>query len=218
MKNLILGCLLLSTPALAATSGLNASSVLLTIYGVAISPNTDCSNATVVANFPGGVQFDFMQNPALLSGNITPGTYNCMIMKMSDVIVFTPSSTSDSGFCTTGQSVTRDVCRAGGPTYTPTTFNADNTVTFGASTACTGSQATPANDQPALFLSTGSTNTSGNNSQPFSQPTSATNGFNLGAPFVVTGSNAGTFVVNFTGKVQEQGGVCDLSPPVFSFR
>ena len=195
----------------------NASQVLISIYSVAVSTSADCSNPTVVIdNGATARQVDFIANSNLGSSSVANGTYPCVILKMSDVITFTPASTS--GSCTGGTQYTIDVCRANGSTYTPLTVS--GTVgTYGSTTACTGSQASPVDDKVSLFLSTQSTNSGSGGGQAFTRPASAgTNGFTLNGAFTVSGSATGTFVVNFNNKIDGSGATCDLQPPIFGFR
>ena len=70
------------------------------------------SNATAT-------EVDFLARPTLGSGNPPDGTYQCVIIKMSDLIKFTPSATA--GLCTAGTQYTADICRTdnGGMTQAP---------------------------------------------------------------------------------------------------
>ena len=214
MKQFLLMLGLACVPA-GANAAVDPSSVKLTIYKIAVSASTDCSNPTVIANYPNGVEFDFAsaRKPRLANGYLAPGTYPCVMMQMSDVIKFTPAQST--GSCTAGVEYTRDVCRASSGTYQPVNTNANGTISFGSSTACTGTQATPTNDRPMLFLSTASNSTSGNT---FLQPTSASNGIQLNGAFVVTASSVGTFVVDFRGKIDGSNSDCDCNAPVFGLR
>jgi hypothetical protein len=214
--------------AFAADTGLSPSSVKITVYAVAISQNADCSAATSVATYPSGKVFDFMANPAVFTGNISAGTYPCIILKMSDQVTFTPATTSTSGHCVAGTAVTTPVCNSGGgQKFQTMTINADSTVTIGAAATCTAANGNSGEAVP-LFLSTGSTGVTGS-IVPFVQPNtaSASNctggvgtgcGIKLNTAFTVSGTASGTFVVNFNGQVQDGGGLCGLNAPVFSFR
>lgn len=197
---------------------IDPSSVKISIYAVAVSTSADCSNPTVVIdNGSTPVEVNFTSTPSLGAATVTAGTYPCVILKMSDVIKFTPAASS--GSCNSTVEYTIDVCRSGAGTYTP--FNISGTsATYGtAGTACTGTSGSPIDTQVPLFLSTQSTNTGGGGSA-FDRPaTAGTNGFNLSGAFTVSSSgSSGTFVVNFNGKIDGSGGSCDLNPPVFGFR
>ena len=165
---------LFASPALAV----DPTEVLISVYSIGLSTNADCSSPTIVLNNGSTpVEYNFTSTPQLGSAAVANGTYNCMIIKMSDIIKFRPATTS--GTCTAGTQYTIDVCRAGSGTYTPLTISG-TTGTYGtAGTACTGSTGTPANDQVTLFLSTQSTNTTGGGGGScFDRPaTAGTNGF-----------------------------------------
>lgn len=198
----------------------NPSEAKITIYGVAISKNADCSNAVMVDYNPAGKEFDFKASPALLSAPVAAGTYNCVILSMKSLLTFKPQSTV--GNCTAGTEYVRNIAN-GSVNYTPFTLNSDNTLTYGTSTPVTGSNSqdiTHANNV-LLFLSTGTSGT-GQTGEAFIQPTdapSSTKGIHLGAPFVVSSKGgSGTFVVNFDGALDGGQTPCDLGPPTFSFR
>lgn len=212
----------------AADTGIDPSSVQVRVYSVAISPNTDCSNATAVTTYAGGQVFDFEANPVLFSGAIANGSYPCVILQISDQVTFTPATSSTSGHCVAGTPVTTPVCNShDGQKYQTMTVNSDNTVTFGAVQTCTAAIGNSGEVVP-LILSTASTSTHGVMA-PFIQPSSSTAsdcqggvlsgcGINLANPFVITATTSGTFVVDFRGQVKDQGGECGLEAPTFSFR
>src|SRR5882672_8945007 len=98
---------------------LDASSLKLQVYSVMLSTSPLCSNPVTVFSSPTATEVDFLSTPMLGSGNPADGTYQCVIIKMSDLIKFKPSSTS--GTCTAGTEYVADVCRAdnGGTTHAP---------------------------------------------------------------------------------------------------
>lgn len=214
-SSFILACALASTLAQANTDPTEA---ILHVYGMAVSTNTDCSNATVVGYNASGTDFDFTQGPTLFSGSIAAGTYQCVILYMDAKLTFIPKATV--GSCTAGTTYTINIGHNG--TFTPGSPNSSNVLVYSANTANTGTSSTDLVhvDKVLLFLSTGSTGT-GQTGGAFLQPTTATptNGITLGAPFVVSSTGtSGTFVVNFNGQVNGGGGNCDLGPPTFTFR
>ena len=209
MKSLrfaLLAAGLFSTSAMA----LDASSLKLQVYSVMLSTSPLCSSPFTVFSSPTPTEVDFLAAPTLGSGNPPDATYNCVIIKMSDLIKFTPSSTS--GLCTGGTQYTADVCRVdnGGVTQAPDAP--------GAPTVCNGTDAAPVSDVVYLYLSTGTpAGTKGGNA--FQQPTTTTiNGLNLTAPLVIAGTAKSKFIVNATGKVGDDGVSCGMEPPVFGFQ
>ncbi len=202
----------LAAAALVSTSAmaLDASSLKLQVYSVMLSTSAQCTSPVTVFSSATATEVDFLATPTLGSGNPPDATYNCVIIKMSDLIKFTPSSTS--GLCTVGAQYTADVCRSdnGGTTQAPDAVGAPN--------ACTGTDAAPVSDIVYLYLTTNAS--AGNGGNTFMQPTGAasTNGLNLTAPLVIAGAAKSKFIVNATGKVGDDGVSCGMNPPVFGFQ
>ena len=190
---------------------LDASSLKLQVYSVMLSTSPLCTSPVTVFSSPTPTEVDFLASPTLGSGNPPDATYNCVVIKMSDIIKFTPSATS--GLCTAGTQYAADVCRVdnGGTTQAPDAV--------GAPTACMGTDTAPVSDPVYLYLTTNaSAGTGGGNT--FMQPTStsSTNGLNLTAPLVINGTAKSKFVVNATGKVGSDTVSCGMNPPVFGFQ
>src|SRR5690349_12663691 len=162
-----------ATPALA----LDASSLKLQVYAVMLSTSPQCTNPVTVFSSPTATEVDFLAAPTLGSGNPPDGTYNCVVIKMSDLIKFKPSASA--GLCSAATQYTADVCRTdnNGTTQAPDAVGAPN--------ACNGTDAAPVSDTVYLYLTTNaSAGTGGGNT--FMQPTgpTSTNGLNLTAPLV----------------------------------
>ncbi|MEP6875960.1 MAG: hypothetical protein ABI887_16500 [Burkholderiales bacterium] len=189
---------------------LDASSLKLQVYSVMLSTSPLCTSPVTVFSSPTATEVDFLSNPTLGSGNPADAAYNCVIIKMSDLIKFKPSSTS--GSCTAGTEYTADVCRSdnGGTTHAPDAA--------GSPTSCTGTDAAPNADAVYLYLTTNASAGSGGGT--FVQPTSvsSTSGLNLTAPLTISGSAKSKFVVNATGKVSGSDTTCGMNPPVFGFK
>ena len=206
-KLVLLAAALFSAQAMA----LDASSLKLQVYSVMLSTSAQCTSPVTVFSSAAPVEVDFLAAPTLGSGNPPDATYNCVIIKMSDLIKFTPSATS--GLCTTGTQYTADVCRSdnGGMTQAPDAV--------GAPSLCTGTDAAPVSDPVYLYLTTNaSAGTGGGNT--FMQPTgpTSTNGLNLTAPLVIAGAAKSKFVVDAHGKVGDDGVSCGMNPPTFGFQ
>jgi hypothetical protein len=196
----------------------------LKIYGVAVSENTDCSNAKVVGNDPAGTNYDFLTGPSLATGNIPVGTYQCLILYMDDILTF--KSLATTGSCTAGTTVSRNLCHDTGGGAVHCMFqsaspDADLNLVYDATetqSTATDSLDVAHSSKVLLFLSTAST---GDGTKAFRRPTAGnlSNGYPLTSPLVVTAAGkTGTFVVDFRGQVDGSGGSCDLGPPVFGFR
>ena len=91
------GALALSSSAMAGnqSSGptIDASSLKLQVYSVMLSTSPLCTDPYTVFSSASPTEVDFLSAPTLGSGNPPDATYNCVIIKMSDIIKFTPSST-----------------------------------------------------------------------------------------------------------------------------
>lgn len=190
---------------------LDASSLKLQVYSVMLSTSAQCTSPVTVFASATPTEVDFLATPTLGSGNPPDGTYQCVIIKMSDLIKFTPSASA--GLCAAGTQYTADVCRSdnSGMTQAPDAV--------GAPSACNGTDAAPVSDAVYLYLTTNAAAGSGGGST-FMQPTGAAspNGLNLTAPLVIAGAAKSKFVVNATGKVGDDGISCGMNPPVFGFQ
>ena len=203
----------LAAAALVSTSAmaLDASSLKLQVYSVMLSTSAQCTSPVTVFSSATATEVDFLALPTLGSGNPPDATYNCVIIKMSDLIKFTPSTSA--GLCTAGTQYTADVCRSdnGGMTQAPDGV--------GAPSMCSGTDpGAPVSDAVYLYLTTNASAGTGGNT--FMQPTGAgsTNGLNLTAPLVIAGAAKSKFVVNATGKVGSDNVSCGMNPPVFGFQ
>ena len=209
MKSLKLA---LAAAALFSTSAwaLDASSLKLQVYSVMLSTSPLCTSPVTVFSSPAATEVDFLATPTLGSGNPPDGTYHCVIIKMSDLIKFTPSTTA--GLCSASVQYTADVCRTDniGTTQAPDGV--------GAASACMGTDAAPVSDAVYLYLTTNASAGSGGNTFMPPTSTSSTNGLNLTAPLVIAGTAKSKFIVNATGKVGDDGVSCGMNPPVFGFK
>ena len=206
------GALALSTSAMAdnQSSGptIDASSLKLQVYSVMLSTSPLCTNPYTVFSSASATEVDFLAAPTLGSGNPPDATYNCVIIKMSDIIKFKPSSTS--GLCVAGTEYVADVCRTdnSGSTQAPDSSTR---------TACTGTDAAPQSDAVYMYLTTNAS--AGTGGEAFLQPTDANSsyGLHLTAPLVIAGNAKSKFIVNATGKVGSDSVSCGMNPPVFGF-
>jgi hypothetical protein len=189
---------------------LDASSLKLQVYSVMLSTSPLCTSPVTVFSSATPTEVDFLATPTLGSGNPPDATYNCVIIKMSDLIKFTPSATA--GLCIANTQYTADVCRSdnGETTQAPDAVGAPN--------ACTGTDAAPVSDTVYLYLTTNAT--AGGGGSTFMQPTgpTSTNGLNLTAPLVIAGAAKSKFVVDAHGKVGDDGISCGMNPPTFDFK
>jgi hypothetical protein len=205
-KLILISAMLLSSSAMA----LNASSLKLKVYSVMMSTSPLCTSPITIFSSVTPTEVDFLSTPTLGSGNPADGTYNCIIIKMSDNIKFKPSSTS--GSCSSVTEYVNDVCRSdnGGSTRAPDAG--------GVATSCRGTDpGTAVPDDVYLYLTTNAFAGTGGNT--FLQPVDAnsTNGLHLTAPLVISGNAQSKFVVNATGAVDDTQASCGMNPPTFGF-
>jgi hypothetical protein len=179
----------------AALSG-NASDVEMKIYEMYVSAHADCSSPIRIFSNPGAAAQNVVASPTFGIGAIPNGTYQCIIVKMSDEIAITPAFTSDGNLCKPSITIPLDVCGAG-KTYTDALSGAALPCTAGDDTVYAYFTTAPSGDNSCLTRN---------------------NGCLLASAFTVTGDRTMTFVANFDGKVEERFGQCDCQPPVFSVR
>jgi hypothetical protein len=196
-----------------SSAAVDPSKLLVTIYGVAVSTTTDCSNPIVLFDAPAGIETDFLNKPVIGGGDIPDGTYPCVMINMSDVIRFVPSANEGSD-CVAGTTYSIDVCRSDNGC----TFDIRNGTTFSSGNSAHGTNTSPSSDIVTLFLTTNSAAGGSNNFQKPTSTSDTTRGLPLGSAFVVSGTSAGKFTVNAQGRILSSGGQCGMNPPAFSFQ
>ena len=191
----------------------NPSSVMIKVYQMMISPNADCSSPISVSNITNPTYQEMTANPTIISGNVPPGTYKCVMMSINSLIKYTPA-TSDGSACVAGTQYQREVCRGGQSFGTPT----------GGTGSCPATSTYDTANNVPFWVYFSVTGTAPSNNQPNGLGNYAATPFLLASPLVVTGSQSITFVVDFDGKIQSDTAgngspvVCDCNPPVMSFR
>jgi hypothetical protein len=178
------------------------SSVQIKIYEVRMSHSADCSNSIRVVSNPIGVTTDFVTNPSLGSGAIPNGQYQCVMVKLSNVLTYVPS-VNDGANCLGGTTYNRSVFH-GGPGQTNSIDPDGNTITP------IGVDSSNLTENPfwAYFKIGGGT-------QDCKSPATACT---LTNPVNISGDRTGTLVVDFDGKIDGSNNPCDVQAPVFSFR
>jgi hypothetical protein len=205
MKKLFLTFIVFqSLSALATPSGdlaLNAHSLKLKVYKLAVSTSANCTSpVTVIDNGSSPQEVDVKApNPQFGSGRITDGTYPCVMLEISDTIKYSGQASS-SGNCSPSSETSRDLCRLdnGGSTQ----------LLDGSTFTCTNSE-----DHVVLYLSTNTlSNASGNGFVPPVGAGSNDGGY-LANALIVTGSAIGRLDVNTDGYLcdddNDTGSDCD---------
>jgi hypothetical protein len=200
---------------------MNASSLRLKVYKMAVSTQPNCSNPTVIFTKSNPSYTDFKNNPDLGSGNLADGTYPCVIIEFSDNIKITPDG--NGTYCQIATENTQDVCRTqdwnGDGDTTDPGETTTATLIDGSTTTCTNGD-----DRVAMYLTTASTQT--NEVDAFNPPACNTPGcatsgpgINLASALSVSGTAVGQFSVNTDGKVCDgndgfPGGDCGLAQAI----
>jgi hypothetical protein len=190
--------------------GKDPASLKVKIFGVYASTSPQCTNPINVFLKSTAEYVDLLQGPALGGGDLADGTYNCVIIKMSDVIKHTPKETDSS--CVAGTEYSGEVCRAGGDGGLATGLD-------GSPIACTGdgSGTGVGDDTLFMFMTTDPGASSGNRAFELPLAPGDGKGIKLGSPLVISSTTKAKFVVDATGGVVAGGGECGINPPKFRF-
>src|SRR4051812_21011166 len=91
-----------------ALAGGDPSSLKVKVFAVFASTSAQCTSPTQVFLNNSGDFVDFLKGPTLGGGDLPDGTYNCVIIKMSDIIKHTPKTTDST--CIADTEYTGGVC------------------------------------------------------------------------------------------------------------
>jgi hypothetical protein len=200
-------------------AGVNTTSLKIKVYGAWVSASGDCSNPVEILNSTAGTEMDFQQSPTIAQKAIPASTYKCLVLKIDDVIKFTPSAAI--GPCVAGTEYLLDICQP------QNTVRTSKDVTTSAIINCTSSLTTP--DKVFIYVSrnsacVGDGTTTGGCTQyiqaflPPVQPNDTTNGIKLQNDITISVDTTGSFVINTDGKVVNNGGQCGMDPPLFGYK
>lgn len=170
------------------------SSVRVRAYKVYLAANADCSNPIVVQDRGAADYANIAGRPTLFSGSVAAGAYNCMILKMSDVIKFTPdvpAQAASNGVCMAGQERDFDILKApDGESW----YNVES----GGSTSGAGTYATPVAQDVFQFFSTNQSAATAANGRIHGHQLTT-----LGNPVVIRSSETtnGAFIFDFSGRM-----------------
>jgi hypothetical protein len=202
-RALIAASLLAGGPVMAIPGGVTPGYVRVKVYEIRVAPNADCTGALTVYRTDSPSYQDWVNNPTIGSGAVPNGTYSCVMVRMSDNIHFTPSTTDPSwthSVCLVGSDYVIDVA------HDEIGVNPDGTTqNFGS----------PGTENIAwLYVRTGGGSQNGNAWSP-------ADGLELTSPLVVNGDGDRTVVMDFTNQVSEQdngGWECGCEAPSMGFR
>lgn len=190
--------------------GKDPASLKLKVFGVYASTSAQCTNPIKVFLRTTADYVDMLQNPTLGGGDLPDGTYNCVIIKMSDVIKHTPKETDES--CIAGTEYSGEVCRAGGEGGLATALD-------GSPITCTGdgTSAGVGDDTLFMFMTTDPSASTGGRAFELPLTPGDGKGIKLGSPLVISSTSRAKFVVDASGGVVSGGGECGINAPKFSF-
>ena len=177
------------------------SSISLGMYALYVASNADCSGYTTLVDNGTTVDYkDFATNPTLFQASPTDGTYNCVALRMSDVIRFQPATTF--GTCEAGVEYEQDIYRSDSDSIPWKDMDLNDVVG-------TGSDSIPVDDHVTIVMTT---DTAAAMARGFSQNQIVP----LGSGLVVPGSN--TFYWGAEGSVATDGSFCGLEKGTPAFR
>lgn len=169
------------------------------VYALYISPNADCSSPVLVQDYGATASVkDFVANPVLFTGTPADGAYQCVAIKMSDVIRVVPDTTF--GACVAGTEYPGDIYRAGETDWKDVDLNP---------IIGTGTDSVPADDRVTIVLSRDTT-------AAIARGFSTNQTLTLGSDLIIPGQ--ATFYWNGQGTVVDGGGQCGVNPGHPSFQ
>jgi hypothetical protein len=174
------------------------ASLRVKMYALYISANADCSAMDLVQDYGTSAAYkDLVQNPLLFSTSASSGSYECVAMRMSDVIEFTPATTFST--CTAGTEYARDVYREGESDWKDVDLN---------TVVGSGTLDDPVDDHATIFMTT-------NPTAAIARGISKNQVIPLGGALVIPAAT--TFYWNGDGTVQDEDGRCSILPGSPSF-
>ena len=175
-----------------------AGSLTIKLYSLYVSANTDCSGPQLVQDLgSAGLDKDFMTNPILFEGSPAAGTYQCVMLKMSDVLNMMPATTF--GGCVAGTNYAGDIYRAGDSSWVDVNLNR---------VAGTGTDSLPADDHVTIFMTR-------DTAAALARGISANQLVQLQSSLIVPGQT--TFRMDASSAVATNGVQCGIEKPVMSF-
>jgi hypothetical protein len=186
------------------------SSVMVKVYEMRVSRNSNCSGATSVFNTASPTAVNLFASPGFGSAVISTGTYHCVMFHISDFISFTPQTTE--GTCVAGTAINNfDIFQSGNGQPDSIDPNGMHII----------ASAGPTEDRPWIYFSdaasAAATQAPGPNLSCV-QPTPGTSNACLMAPFNVFSDQSRSLVLDFDNQIGPFGGPCTAHAPTLSVR
>ena len=191
------------------TCGGSPTMLSMSFYKVWLSANADCSSPVLVAdNGSSADAQDVTQGPTLFTGSPAAGTYQCVILQMTDTMSFkvdaTAAAISGTNCSSTSATYQMDIYRTGESGW----YNEDTGTTMSGS----GTAASPGAQSVTIYVSTDITAITRGSVNPR---------LPLASPLVITeGTTTQTaFVADFNNGVAtySAGGVCTIETGTMAF-
>lgn len=116
------------------------------MYALYVASNADCSGYATLVDHGTTVDYkDFATNPTLFEAAPTEGTYNCVALRMSDVIKFKPATTF--GTCEMDTEYQQDIYRSDSDSIPWKDIDLNDVVG-------TGSDSLPVDDHVTIVMTT----------------------------------------------------------------
>jgi hypothetical protein len=194
--------LAMSASTQAGKGTIEAASITITVYELAMATGKDCKSPVVVFKSDTGVENDLVSNPTFGAGPIDPGTYECVVIELSKVIKTSGKSTS--GSCVQGLTFSDVICHDG----------QTSRLVDGTPVTCSGGAANA--QHVTLFATTASAGQGGDRALlPPIDASDTTSGLKLTAPLVVGGNMPVTLTVDPKQFLDGMGPTCGTSAPTF---
>jgi hypothetical protein len=94
------------------------TSLKVRMQKVYLAANADCTNPVLVQDKGAGDYQDLVGKPTIFSGSVAAGTYNCLALKISDIMKFTADATAaaaSNGVCVAGRENDFDILKVEQP-------------------------------------------------------------------------------------------------------
>ncbi len=174
------------------------TSYVVGFYRFYLASNADCSSPVLLGSNPGIRELDLLTDPVLFTVSGTPGDYDCIVMRISDVFSFVPETSF--GPCTAGVTYQVDTYYDG---------ESDFRDVDGNPIAGNGSDSAPVDDQIDVFFTTNPSAVIGRGYSP-NQVVPLERGATL--------PGTSTFVYDVRGQVSNQNGECRSAGGTYTFR